>query len=235
MHRWLYLLGLLPLSLAGCHHEEHAEHLDHGRGCDVGVSFDLSAIQGHLDKQAPATVRVCFDKSCDELTLKSDREQRWCEGAPGGPPDQLTWCNFRKDGSVRIEILRVDGQDYSDGAPHTAAITARNEDGARIYAHAEVVRFNARSCGLQKISLRPATSSERCPQDDASCNDPPPPPQRPDEDPAQPGPPPAEQTPPGETPPPAEEDPLPSDPPEDDPGQPEETPPPDEEDKQPGE
>lgn len=162
MHRWQYLLGLGALSLVGCSHEEHG--YSHGgqawsEACEFGVSFNLDGIQERLDKNAPATIRACFDDSCDELTLFSDTWDRQCKGAPGGPPDQLTWCEFSKTGTIRVSILRVDDQDYSSGRPHTAAISVKNPQGERIYAHAEVVRFDGGSCSLQEIRLaQPETS-----------------------------------------------------------------------------
>jgi hypothetical protein len=203
MHRWLFLLGLFPLSLAGCYHDE-MHRSDWGGRCDIGVAFQLSSLQDLLDKHEPTTVRVCFDRSCDELTLRGRQGQYWCEGAPGGPPDQLTWCDFQ-NGRVTVAILRVDGQDYGNNAPHTAAISIRDGKAQRIFSHAEVIRFSESSCGFKKIRLSP-------PAPERADSTPPPPP------------PPASAERPADEPSPADEppaDPPPDDPPDDPPEDPE--------------
>ena len=158
MRRWLYLLAILPLSLAGCYREHDMEKDDSGgcsRGCEAGVSFELEAIQSTLDEMTPVTLRVCFDQSCDELTLSSSQDQRWCDGAPGGPPDQLTWCDFSPRGAVSVDILRVDGASYHDNQPHTAAISIKDARGQLLHSHAEVVRFSEGDCGLRRVRLAP--------------------------------------------------------------------------------
>lgn len=194
MHRWLFFLGLFPLTLAGCYHDDEMHRSGTGGRCDTGVAFQLSSLQDLLDKHEPTTIRVCFDQSCDELTLRGRRGQYWCEGAPGGPPDQLTWCDVSKNGAVSVAILRVDGQDYSNNAPHTAAISIRDGKDQRIFTHAEVVRFNESSCGFKKIRL-----SAPAPERADSTPPPPPPPASDDREPA-------DEPPPSEDPP-ADEDP----------------------------
>jgi len=157
MRRLLYLLGLIPLSLVGCYHDESShDRVGGGWGeaaCDTGVSFDLSGVQDRLDSHAPVTIRACFDKDCDELTLAGTEGKRTCTGGPGGPPDQLTGCRFYRDGSVTVDILRVDQQDYTDGKMHTVAISFQDSAGERIYSHAEAISFGSGSCGLTSVKL----------------------------------------------------------------------------------
>lgn len=155
------LLGFAALALAGCYHDESSEYegprggscRGHGRGCEVGVSFVLTDLQDRLDRYSPVSIRACFDQSCDELTLIVSEDGRRCEGAPGGPPDQLTGCNFHKDGTVSVDILRVDDQNYFDGLPHTAAISLRDSSGERLFSQAETVSFEAVTCELTEIRL----------------------------------------------------------------------------------
>ncbi|MCS6902008.1 MAG: hypothetical protein NZX77_19875 [Polyangiaceae bacterium] len=169
MHRWLFFLGLFPLSLAGCYHDDEMDRSDWGGRCDTGVAFQLSSLQDLLDKHEPTTIRVCFDRSCDQLTLFGRRGQYCCEGAPGGPPDQLTWCDFSEKGDLSIAILRIDDQEYGDNAPHTAAISIRDGKGQLLFSHAEAVRFRPNSCGLREIRLA-------APEPQRVDNSPPPPP-----------------------------------------------------------
>jgi hypothetical protein len=149
----MYLLALSPLSLLGCYYEEHKFH-DTREDCPIGVSFDLSDLQDQLVSEGAVEIRACFNDSCDELTLRQDRDQQLCEGAPGGPPDQLTWCQFHKNGQVQINILRVDGAYYQDQAPHTVALSIKDRRGGRLQSHVEVLRFGKDACGLAWVRVR---------------------------------------------------------------------------------
>ena len=147
MRRWMWLLCTVPMALGGCSDDDRDGWCDHG-GYDgsgsgqVGVSFDLSGAHDRLEALAPVKIMACFDSDCDTLTLRLDQREPRCEGAPGGPPDQLTGCSFDRAGNLSVSIVRIDNQDYTDGAPHTAAISITDAHDARVLSYAEQVRFS---------------------------------------------------------------------------------------------
>jgi hypothetical protein len=129
------LLSIVPLLamiavLPGC-----PEKNDHAGGhcsadasaCVDGVAINLDSLATTFAEQMPVTVTVCFDKSCDEVTLEESADGAiTCLGKDGGAPDQLTYCEPLDDGTLRFEIVRTDGADYSDGSTHHLGVSVRN-------------------------------------------------------------------------------------------------------------
>jgi hypothetical protein len=159
MRRGMWWLCLTPLALAGCYHDDSDDRWGEGdcsgdASYQTGLSFDLSAVQRQLEASAPVTIKACFDVDCDVLDLVVDRQGSRCEGAPGGPPDQLTGCVFSRAGDLRVNILRIDGRDYGDGRPHTAAISITDQRGERLLSHAEQVSYSGHETQLITITPR---------------------------------------------------------------------------------
>ncbi len=157
MRRWMWALCAVPMALAGCD-DRTDDSCAWGGGYDdgstygqPGVSFDLSGVHDRLVRAAPADITACFDSDCDRVTLVVDNGQPRCDGAPGGPPDQLTSCSFNRQGDLRITIVRTDGRNYVDGSAHTAAIAVIDHEGERVLSSATQVRF-ATSSEIIEIS-----------------------------------------------------------------------------------
>ena len=158
MRRWMWWLCVAPLALAGCYHDDSDDGYDDGGhwggSYQTGLSFDLSGVQDALASIAPVTIKACFDLDCDVLTLAADRQGLRCEGAPGGPPDQLTGCVFSRSGKLRVNIVRVDDVNYGDGRAHTAAIAITDASGQRVLSHAEQVTYSGYESELITITPR---------------------------------------------------------------------------------
>jgi hypothetical protein len=159
------LVSLVSLALIGCGDDRAGHHggsdcqgsdndgSQVAASCEIGVSFDLGALDTGIEAALPVRVKACFDRDCDVLTIVEQNGRRSCTGAPGGPLDQLTSCQIGADGKVAIHILRVDDADYADGQPHTAAISLQNQQGLIVDSFAKSVTFLPNQCGLQSVKL----------------------------------------------------------------------------------
>ena len=146
---------LLCSFASGCADER--PHPD-ARGCSSGVAIVLEAFATRFAASLPVVVRACFDRDCDVVRIVRHGEHgSACAWDPGGPPAQLTTCAVREGGGVEIDIARVDGADYGNGARHVVAISVTGAAGV-LYTHAEEVRLIASgdsACFVDGVDLKP--------------------------------------------------------------------------------
>lgn len=153
------LLPFLALAwlVSGCGDERSHHDGTSGGGCNSGVSIVLEQFGARFSGNLPVTLTACFDADCDVVRIVSKDGGIACAWDPGGPQTQLTSCRVRSDGAVEIDIARVDGRDYGDGARHVIA-TSVAAGGAALYTHAEEVRLAGTSdsgCFVTSLDLRP--------------------------------------------------------------------------------
>ena len=157
----LSLASLLSLALIGCSDEHHRGH--HGSDgdpddsevsiCNAAVRFQLADIDAQIEGALPVRIKACFDRDCDVLTVIEKEGRKTCTGAPGGPPEQLTSCEIGSDNKLSILIVRVDGDDYTDGRDHVAAISLQNQQGLLVDSFSKAVSFE--SACMQTVVLAP--------------------------------------------------------------------------------
>lgn len=125
----IVLFASMIAVLPGCDDNQHrGDHCSaDATSCVDGVAINLDSLTNTFAAQMPLTVTVCFDKSCDEVTLEASPDGTVsCLGKEGGAPDQLTYCEPLDDGSLRFEIIRTDGADYGNGDTHHLGVSVRN-------------------------------------------------------------------------------------------------------------
>jgi hypothetical protein len=153
-------LGALP-GLPGCYHDasDHERRGGCHRGdgpaavdfsCPKGVSIDLGNVARRFEGKLPVSVMACFDDDCDEVTLVAAARGLVCDGKEGGPLDQLTSCSLGSDGSLHMDIARVDGATYTDGREHTAAVSVLDQGGELVFQKAAAVSLGT-GCGLTPV------------------------------------------------------------------------------------
>jgi hypothetical protein len=146
-----FLLPALLLAL-GCGRDETPEADCHGERrvvCHDGVAIHLAGLIPLLGSRAPAEIRACFDRSCDDVTV----DATGCTGREGGPPDQWTYCEVAADGTVEIWIARVDGRDYGDGAEHTIAVSVTDRAGEPVLTRVIPVRLTSEATDEQGSAI----------------------------------------------------------------------------------
>lgn len=150
----MFMLLASLFGSAGCAVEDVSgsrlvgDPLDTALLCPSGLLFELGDIKERFADRLPLTVTVCFDEDCDVLSLVDDDEAEGCEGEPGGPPDQLTWCERGSDERLQIAILRLVDDDRS--SQHTAAISIQDSQGELAYQQARLVSLD-RTCKLRSF------------------------------------------------------------------------------------